>query len=125
MASHAEVINDLRARAKPLLVSHAGNQLLARSMLRGADHMAQMMGIAALCRPLVNAIIEDVHELAECVALFRPDGRWDIDNVEIDGRLLQRALLLIGAIVVYGDEIELTPLVADVVARVRWEHNLT
>lgn len=43
MASHAEVINDLRARAKPLLASHSGNQLLAKSMLRAADHMADLL----------------------------------------------------------------------------------
>ena len=43
MASHAEVINDLRARAKPLLASHSGNHLLARSMLRAADHMADLL----------------------------------------------------------------------------------
>jgi len=43
MASHAEIINDLRARAKPLRVSHSGNQLLAKSMMRAADHMAELM----------------------------------------------------------------------------------
>lgn len=64
MASHAEVINDLRARAKPLLASHAGNQLLAKSMLRAADHMADLLAELNAERQKV-AELEQMTEEAE------------------------------------------------------------
>ena len=121
MASPAQIANDLDAVATVLDGRTANAHIV--SIKRGAKAVRalheQRVRDALFTLALAQAVAEDVDELAETEALWRPNGEWDIENIEIEGRLLQRARLLIEAKKALGPELEISPLAADVLAQVR------
>lgn len=121
MLSPALIANDLKALAATLDLRVPNAHIV--SIKRGAMAILELRDklaiSAALGLSMAQAVAEDVHELAETAALFRPNGQWDLVNVEIEGRLLQRARLLIAAKQTFGNQLEVSPLAADVIEQVR------